>query len=124
MISVIIPVYNVEKFLAECVDSVLAQTYTDWEAILVDDGATDASGAMCDAYAAKDPRIRVIHRENGGLSAARNTGLKAARGEYVYFLDSDDYIEPDTLALLLETAEREQADVVFFAEHNAHGLIF
>ena len=114
MVSVIIPVYNVEKYLEECVDSVLAQTYTDWEAILVDDGATDSSGRMCDAYAAKDPRIRVIHRENGGLSAARNTGLKAARGEYVYFLDSDDYIEPDTLALLLETAEREQADVVFF----------
>lgn len=114
MVSVIIPVYNVEKYLEECVDSVLAQTYTDWEAILVDDGATDSSGRMCDAYAAKDPRIRVIHRENGGLSAARNTGLKAARGEYVYFLDSDDYIEPDTLALLLKTAEREQADVVFF----------
>lgn len=114
MISVIIPVYNVEKYLAQCVDSVLTQTCTDWEAILVDDGATDSSGRMCDEYALQDPRVRVIHRENGGLSAARNTGLRAARGEYVYFLDSDDYIEPNTLALLLETAEREQADVVFF----------
>jgi glycosyltransferase involved in cell wall biosynthesis len=110
----VIPVYNVEKYLAECVDSVLGQTYTDYEIILVDDGATDSSGAMCDAYARQDPRIRVIHQANGGLSAARNTGLKAARGEYVYFLDSDDYIEPQTLKVLLETAEREQADVVFF----------
>ena len=114
MISVVIPVYNVEKYLAECVDSVLAQSYMNWEAILVDDGATDSSGAVCDAYARQDPRIRVIHQKNGGLSAARNTGLKAARGEYVYFLDSDDYIEPQTLKVLLETAEREQADVVFF----------
>lgn len=114
MISIVIPVYNVEKYLAECVDSVLAQTYTDWEAILVDDGATDSSGRMCDEYAKKDSRIRVIHRENGGLSAARNTGLNAARGEYVYFLDSDDYILPRTLEELQRTARREQADVVFF----------
>lgn len=114
MISVVIPVYNVEKYLAECVDSVLAQTYTDWEAILVDDGATDSSGAMCDEYGAKDSRIRVIHQSNGGLSAARNTGLRAARGEYIYFLDSDDYIEPQALERLAALAERDCADVVFF----------
>lgn len=114
MISIVIPVYNVEKYLAECVDSVLAQTYTDWEAILVDDGATDSSGRMCDEYTKKDSRIRVIHRENGGLSAARNTGLNAAQGEYVYFLDSDDYILPRTLEEIQNTARREQADVVFF----------
>lgn len=114
MISVVIPVYNVEKYLAECVDSVLNQSYTDYEIILVDDGATDSSGTMCDAYAQKDPRIRVIHQLNGGLSAARNTGLKAAQGEYVYFLDSDDYIEPQTLEHLVATAEKEQVDVVFF----------
>ena len=114
MISIVIPVYNVEKYLAECVDSVLAQTYTDWEAILVDDGATDSSGRMCDEYAKKDSRIRVIHRENGGLSVARNTGLNAAQGEYIYFLDSDDYILPRTLEELQRTARREQADVVFF----------
>lgn len=114
MISVVIPVYNVEDYLTECVNSVLAQTYTDWEAILVDDGATDSSGTMCDEYAAKDPRIRVIHQKNGGLSAARNTGLKAARGEYVYFLDSDDYIESQTLTLLAEKATEACADMVFF----------
>lgn len=114
MISVVIPVYNVEKYLAECVDSVLGQTYQDYEIILVDDGATDSSGAMCDEYAQKDARIRVIHQPNGGLSAARNSGLKAAQGEYIYFLDSDDYIEPTALADLVATAQQEQADVVFF----------
>lgn len=114
MISVVIPVYNVEKYLTECVDSVLAQSYTDWEIILVDDGATDSSGAICDKYVANDPRIRVIHQKNGGLSAARNTGLKAARREYVYFLDSDDYIEPHALEQLMDTARREHADAVFF----------
>ena len=113
-ISVVIPVYNVERYLAECVDSVLEQTMGDFEIILVDDGATDSSGAMCDDYAARDPRVRVIHRPNGGLSAARNTGLDAAAGEYVYFLDSDDYIAPNTLQKLHALAEREGADVVFF----------
>lgn len=114
MVSIVIPVYNVEKYLAECVDSVLAQTYKNYEIILVDDGSTDAGGAMCDAYAQKDPRIRVIHQANGGLSAARNTGLKAAQGQYVYFLDSDDSIEKQTLEHLTALAEREKADVVFF----------
>lgn len=114
MISIVIPVYNVEKYLAECVDSVLGQTYQDYEIILVDDGATDSSGAMCDEYAQKDARIRVIHQPNGGLSAARNAGLSAASGEYIYFLDSDDYIEPTTLVDLVSVAAQEQADVVFF----------
>lgn len=114
MVSVVIPVYNVEKYLAECVDSVLGQSYTDYEIILVDDGATDASGRMCDEYALKDSRIRVIHQPNGGLSAARNTGLREVQGEYVYFLDSDDYIEPYALEHLTALAEKERADVVFF----------
>lgn len=113
-VSVVIPVYNVEKYLAECVDSVLGQSYQDYEIILVDDGSPDNCPAICDSYAARDPRVRVIHRENGGLSAARNTGLAAARGEYIYFLDSDDYIEPTALADLVATAQQEQADVVFF----------
>lgn len=113
-VSVVIPVYNVERYLCECVDSVLNQSMQDFEIILVDDGATDSSGAICDRYGAQDPRIRVIHRENGGLSEARNTGLDAAAGEYVYFLDSDDYIEPCTLEHLLDLAGQEQADVVFF----------
>ena len=113
-VSIVIPVYNVEKYLEECVDSVINQSYPNLEIILVDDGATDSSGRMCDEYATVDPRIRVIHRQNGGLSAARNTGLDVATGEYIYFLDSDDYIEKDTVSSLVEICDSENADVVFF----------
>lgn len=113
-VSVVIPVYNVEAYLRECVDSVLNQTMQDFEIILVDDGATDSSGMICDQYGRQDSRIRVIHQPNGGLSAARNTGLDAAAGTYVYFLDSDDYIVPHALEHLVNLAEREAADVVFF----------
>jgi len=111
MISVIIPVYNVEEYLRECVDSVLAQTYTDWEAILVDDGSTDSSGAICDEYAAKDERIRVIHQANQGLSGARNTALDAMKGDYVTFLDSDDYILPGALEHLLNLCLENNAEM-------------
>ena len=114
MISVIIPVYNVEKYLRECLDSVTGQTYQDLEIILVDDGSKDESGTICDEYAAKDSRITVIHKENGGQSDARNCGLDNAHGEYIYFMDSDDWILPDTLAQLMERAVQENADVVFF----------
>lgn len=113
-ISVVIPVYNVEQFLEECVDSVLSQTFQDYEIILVDDGATDNSGAICDEYTKKDNRIKVIHRKNGGLSAARNTGLDAANGEYVYFLDSDDWLKKETLETLVHLAKSDNSDVVFF----------
>ena len=92
MISVIIPVYNVEKYLARCIDSVLRQTYHNFEIILVDDGTPDRSGEICDEYAAKDARISVIHKENGGLSSARNAGIEAAKGQWLQFVDSDDYI--------------------------------
>ena len=89
-VSVIVPVYRVEKYLDQCVASVCAQTFTDWELILVDDGSPDRCGAMCDEWAAKDGRIRVIHRENEGLSAARNSGVSVAEGTFVFYLDSDD----------------------------------
>ena len=92
-VSVIVPVYNVSCYLRKCIDSILDQTYRDYELILVDDGSTDESGSICDEYAQKDGWIRVIHKENGGLSSARNAGLKLATGEYVYFCDSDDYID-------------------------------
>ncbi len=92
LISVIVPVYKAEAYLPACVDSILAQTYTDFELILVDDGSTDACGAMCDTYSEKDSRVRVIHKENGGVSSARNLGLAYARGRYVVFVDSDDHI--------------------------------
>lgn len=114
LISVIIPVYNVEKYLRQCLDSVLKQTYTNYEAILVDDGSTDNSSKICDEYCQKDDRFRVIHCENGGLSVARNTGLDDANGEYIYFLDSDDWIEDTTLEELTLQAAKTKADFVFF----------
>lgn len=92
LLSIIVPVYNVEKYLDRCIESVLAQTHTDWEMILVDDGSTDSSGAICDRYAASDTRIKVIHTPNGGLSVARNNGIELARGEYVSLVDSDDFL--------------------------------
>ena len=95
LISVIVPVYNVEKYLSKCVESILAQTYKDLEIILVDDGSPDNCGAMCDEYAKRDSRVRVIHKENGGVSSARNLGIDAAHGEYICFVDSDDWIETD-----------------------------
>ncbi len=109
-ISVVVPVYNVEKYLARCVDSILAQTFTDTEIILVDDGSTDNSGILCDQYALKDPRIKVIHKENGGLSDARNGGQAVASGDYISFIDSDDFIEPEMLQVLYDLAEESGAD--------------
>jgi glycosyltransferase involved in cell wall biosynthesis len=102
LISVIIPVYNVAACLARCVESVIGQTYGNLEIILVDDGSTDRSGAMCDQFAARDSRIRVIHKPNGGLSDARNAGIDIARGEYLTFIDSDDSVECDYVAYLYE----------------------
>ncbi len=109
MVSVIIPVYNCINSLAHCVNAVLQQTYTAFELILVDDGATDHSGALCDSFAEKDTRIRVIHKPNGGVSSARNAGIDAATGEYITFCDSDDYLEPDYLELLLLAANDNSA---------------
>lgn len=110
MISVIIPVYNVEMYLSRCVESVLRQTYTNLEIILVDDGSTDHCGEICDSYSRLDGRVRVIHKKNGGLSSARNAGLKVANGEYVGFVDSDDYIAEDMYEIL-STAMAEDVDI-------------
>ena len=97
MISIIIPVYNVEKYLAKCIDSILSQTFTDWELILIDDGSVDQSGKICDEYACKDNRIKVTHKKNEGVSKARNTGITLAKGEYICFIDSDDWIDVNYL---------------------------
>lgn len=121
LISVIVPVYNVEQFLPRCVDSILAQTYQNLEIILVDDGARDASGRICDEYAAKDTRIRVIHKENGGLSSARNAGIDAARGEYLAFVDSDDWIEPDTYQHMLERMVQYGVKLVCAGRYDVNG---
>ena len=96
-VSIIVPVYQVEKYIRQCVDSILAQTFTDFELILVDDGSKDGSGQICDEYAAMDRRVKVIHKENGGLSDARNRGMDQAAGNYFMFIDSDDYIAPTML---------------------------
>lgn len=110
-ISVIVPVYKVEPYIHKCVDSILAQTFTDYELILVDDGSPDTCGNICDEYAQKDARIHVIHKENGGLSDARNAGVKIACGEYVIFIDSDDYIDADMLSYLYENLKKADADM-------------
>lgn len=112
LVSVIIPVYNVEKYLARCVDSVLAQTYPNVEVILVDDGSPDGSGAICDEYAATHGNIQVVHKKNGGLASARNAGMKVMTGEYLFFIDSDDWIDPETLQELVEIGERTGVDFV------------
>lgn len=111
-VSVIVPCYNAEAYLAPCVESILAQTEQSWELLLVNDGSTDGTPALCRALAEKDGRIRVIEQENAGVSAARNAGLDAARGEYVAFLDSDDAYTPGAFAALLAAARREDADIV------------
>ncbi|MDD3221591.1 MAG: glycosyltransferase family 2 protein [Clostridia bacterium] len=111
MISVIVPVYAVEKYIKKCIHSILKQTMEDFELILVDDGSPDKCGKICDAYAKQDNRIRVLHQENQGLSGARNTGLKAAEGEYIAYIDSDDSVEPDYLEELYSNAVRFNAEV-------------
>ena len=113
--SIIIPVYNVEKYLDACVESVLVQTFSDFEVLLIDDGATDSSGSLCDAWAAKDSRIRSIHQENQGLSGARNTGIREAKGDYLMFLDSDDWwAGPEVLSRVAARLEETRAEVLSF----------
>lgn len=102
MISIIIPVYNAEKYLKTCIDSVLGQSFRDFEIILVDDGSKDKSGELCDGFACLDARVRVIHKANGGVSSARNTGIDAAAGQYIGFIDADDWVEPTYLERLLQ----------------------
>ena len=112
MISVIVPVYNVEPYLRKCLDSIINQTYRDLEILVVDDGSTDGSGKICDEYVKQDERIQVFHTENKGLSPARNLGLDKATGDWIGFVDSDDWIEPDMYESLLKRAEETGADVV------------
>lgn len=111
-ISIIVPVYNVERYLRKCLDSIIAQTFSDWECICVDDGSPDNSGKILDEYAAKDKRFVIIHKENGGVSSARNAGLDMARGEYITFCDSDDWIEKETYEVAYMNAKKNNADIV------------
>ena len=123
LISVIIPVYNNEEFLRECINSVLVQTYQNLEIILIDDGSTDASGKICDEYAQRDSRIQVIHQKNAGVSAARNAGLQIARGAYIGFVDGDDYIDPDMFSCLFDLCRTSGTEIAVCGVYNKSGDI-
>lgn len=112
LVSVIVPIYKVERYLKECVDSIINQTYKNLEIILVDDGSPDKSGEIADSYAEKDGRVRVIHKENGGLSDARNVGIESAKGEYISLIDSDDYISQYFIEIMMKNAIKYVTDVV------------
>ncbi len=114
LISIITPVYNAEKFLKKCIQSIMDQTYKNWELILIDDGSPDNSGAICDIFAKKDSRITAYHKKNGGPSSARNIGLDYAKGEYIWFVDSDDWIESDAIEHIVNLCKKTKVDICFF----------
>ncbi len=122
-VSIIVPVYNVERYINQCLDSIKSQTYTNWECLLVDDGSTDASGKICDEYAQNDSRFKVFHKSNGGLSSARNYGIDHASGDYISFCDSDDWIESEylqTLTQLMRDYDADIAQVGFWKDFGGH----
>lgn len=121
LVSVIIPIYNVEKYLPKCLDSVINQTYKNLEIILVDDGSPDNSGKICDEYAKKDKRIKVIHKNNGGVSSARNVGLSETNGNWIAFIDSDDWIEINYIEILINVAIRNNSDIVICGYNRVVG---
>ena len=123
LVSIIVPIYKVEPYLRRCLDSIVNQTYTNLEIILVDDGSPDGCPQICDMYAAKDNRIVVIHKNNGGLSDARNAGLNICKGIYISFVDSDDWVGRDYIKILVNNAKKEQADIVIekFIKTNSEG---
>lgn len=120
-VSIIIPVYNVEPYLRRCLDSVLSQSFEDFELLLIDDGSNDASGTICDEYAARDERIRVFHKPNGGVSSARNVGLKEAKGEWIYFVDADDEVLPDGIMSMMNATNESDSVLASFESCNRKG---
>lgn len=125
-ISVIVPVYNTEKYLQRCIDSILAQTFTDFEILLIDDGSTDGSGKICDEYAGKDSRVRVFHKINGGVASAREAGILNAKGKYSIHVDSDDWIEEDMLEEMSDHIKRQDLDILIadFYRDDLNGLTY
>ena len=121
MLTLIIPIYNIEQYLSQCLDSIINQRYKNIQIILVDDGSTDSSGRICDEYADKDSRIIVIHKENGGLVSARKAGLRKATGEYVVYVDGDDWIELNAIEHMVGTIERTKADIVLYDHYENTG---
>ncbi|MBQ7882921.1 MAG: glycosyltransferase, partial [Phascolarctobacterium sp.] len=120
-LSIIVPVYKVEQYIHKCVDSILNQSFTDFELILVDDGSPDNCGKICDEYAAKDKRVRVIHKENGGVSQARNLGIDEAKGEYISFIDPDDWVDLDMYEKLFSFVDQNELDVACFEVYEVKG---
>lgn len=118
LVTVVVPIYNVEKYLERCILHIIHQTYRNLEIILVDDGSPDNCPQICDEYAARDPRIKVIHKQNAGLGMARNTGIEQATGEYICFFDSDDYIAPETIETCVAAAKEHRADLVVFGKED------
>ena len=114
IVSIITPVYKVVNCLPKCIESVISQTFTEWEMILVDDGSPDRSGEICDEYALRDSRIKVLHKQNGGPSSARNLGIEHAQGKYIWFVDSDDWIEQGALSRIFNIMDNSSADICFF----------
>lgn len=121
VISIIVPIYKVEKYLEKCINSIIKQTYKNLEIILVDDGSPDNCGKICDEYAKKDSRIKVIHKPNGGISDARNAGIQMATGDYIGFVDSDDYIEKDMYEILINNLKKEKADISVISNYEVYG---
>lgn len=119
-ISIIVPVYKVEPYIRRCLDSIISQTFIDWECILVDDGSPDNCGKICDEYAKKDSRIIIIHKDNGGLSSARNAALDIAKGDYIMFVDSDDWVESDFCEVAMDNLIKKKADIVVFGLNNIY----
>lgn len=114
-ISIIVPIYNVERYLKRCIDSILSQTFKDFELILVNDGSLDRCGEICDIYKNQDRRIRVIHKKNGGVSSARNQGIDISKGDYIYFIDSDDFIDKDAIAYLYDLSITHNSDITCYS---------
>lgn len=126
-VSIIVPIYNVEKYLRTCIDSILSQTYSDFELLLVDDGSPDGCGAICESYAAQDSRVKVIHKENQGLGFARNTGLDYAKGQFICFVDADDWLERNAVECWLKAQEKYDADIVmcnYQKKNNANEVLY
>ena len=119
LVSVIIPAYNIEDYIGRCLDSVLSQTYKNLEILVVDDGSSDCTGEILDDYEKKDQRIRVIHKENGGVSSARNIGIEAATGDYIGFVDGDDLMEPEMYKTLVNLLKEENADIAHCGHASA-----
>ena len=120
LISVIVPVYNVEKYLEQCIESIINQTYKNLEIILIDDGSTDNSGKICEKYAKRDQRIKVVHQKNSGVSSARNTGIDFSTGKFINFIDSDDYIEKDMIEYLYNMIQTERADISMCSAYDVY----